>query len=286
MHQRCTEPTHRPSIVIPAKPGTQRPHPPPRIPRPAPPDESRDPGAASPTVQDQPQTRRVHLQMHRGMRRRCGASLMHPTRPELGDRAGQFRRTNSAHPKQTQRVSAKVWGIERPRIYGAPCRGILPRMTRHKHAQTGLVTPSPLDPWIDAMLRAFAMLVLHVASTLQMIRRREAVIGTQPMPTDLPRAKTDTQSKETIPAAQHRSHPNSAHAEQRSCAARPSKHGRVLTDLEADIHVRVPREGGDPVLSRKTRARRPEFLRDLSGPPPARGMRLLKQPAPNKNAPT
>jgi hypothetical protein len=47
------------------------------------------------------------------------------------------------------------------------------------------------------MLRAFAMLVLHVASTLQMIRRREAVIATQPTPADLPRAATDTQFKET-----------------------------------------------------------------------------------------
>ena len=32
-------------------------------------------------------------------------------------------------------------------------------MTRHKHAQTGLVTPSPLDRWIDATLRAFAIQV-------------------------------------------------------------------------------------------------------------------------------
>ncbi len=70
-------------------------------------------------------------------------------------------------------------------------------MTRHKHAHIGLGTPSPLDHWINAMLRMFAMLVLNVASTLQMIRRREAVNATQPTPTDLPRAATDTQSKET-----------------------------------------------------------------------------------------
>jgi len=41
-------------------------------------------------------------------------------------------------------------------------------MTRHKHAHTGLVTPSPIDRWIDATLRMLAMLVLHVAATLQM----------------------------------------------------------------------------------------------------------------------
>ena len=47
------------------------------------------------------------------------------------------------------------------------------------------------------MLRLFVELVHHVASTLQMIRRREPVNATQPMSTDLPQAKIDTQSKET-----------------------------------------------------------------------------------------
>ncbi len=73
-------------------------------------------------------------------------------------------------------------------------------MTRHKHAQTGLVTPSPLDRWIEATLRAFAMLVHYVASTLQMIRRREVVNATQPTPTVLPRMTNDT-IKETQPVA-------------------------------------------------------------------------------------
>ncbi len=122
---------------------------------------------------------------------------MHRTTPELGDRAGQICRTVFARPKQTQRVSAKVWRIEQRRIYGAADRVILPRMTRHKHAQTGLGTPQLPRLWLTAALRAFAMLVLNVASTLQMIRRRDAVIGTQPTPTDLPRAATDTQPKET-----------------------------------------------------------------------------------------
>ncbi len=135
--------------------------------------------------------------MHRAACACHGASLMHPTMSELGDRAGQNRRTVFARPQQTQRVSAKVWGMERPRIYGAPCRGILPRMTRHKHAQTGLVTPQLPQHWLTAALRAFAMLVLHVASTLQMIRRREPVNATQTMPTDLPRTKTDTHQETT-----------------------------------------------------------------------------------------
>ena len=50
------------------------------------------------------------------------------------------------------------------------------------------------------MLRVLAMLVLNVAATLQMIRRRGPVIGTQAMPSDLPRETHDT-LKET-PAVQ------------------------------------------------------------------------------------
>ena len=69
-------------------------------------------------------------------------------------------------------------------------------MTRHKHAHTGLVTPSPLDRWIDATLCVFAMLVHYVASTLQMIRRHDRVNATRAMPVVLPRAKTDTQQQE------------------------------------------------------------------------------------------
>ena len=189
-------------------------------------------------------------------------------------------RITSQHPKQSQRPSAKLWGTEPRRNDRALNRVILQPMTRHKHAQTGLVTPQLPQLLLTAVLRAFAMLVHIVASTLQMIRRRPAVNGTCQMPQPLPQAKSDTQHQEPTPAAQHRSPPQSAHAEQRSYAARPSKHERVLNDLEADIHVRVPGEGRDPVLSRKMRATRPS-----SGPPSARGMRLLKQLAPNKNAP-
>ena len=65
-------------------------------------------------------------------------------------------------------------------------------MTRHKHAQTGLVTPQLPQLLLTAVLRAFAMLVHYVASTLQMIRRREAVNATPPAPTALPRVTTDT----------------------------------------------------------------------------------------------
>ena len=99
-------------------------------------------------------------------------------------------------------------------------------MTRHKHAQTGLVTPSPLDHWIDATLRAFAMLVLHVASTLQMICRRTRVNATRATPTELPQAKIDTHQETD---AVQQDGPTNAHPEQRSSAARPSKDERALT---------------------------------------------------------
>ena len=65
-------------------------------------------------------------------------------------------------------------------------------MTRHKHAQTGLVTPQLPQLLLTAVLRAFAMLVLNVASTLQMIRRHDRVNATRAMPTVLPRVTSDT----------------------------------------------------------------------------------------------
>ena len=70
-------------------------------------------------------------------------------------------------------------------------------MTRHKHAQTGLVTPQLPQQWLTAVLRVFAMLVHYVASTLQMIRLN--VTRDWHTPDDeaaLPRMKADTQQQE------------------------------------------------------------------------------------------
>jgi len=125
------------------------------------------------------------------------------------------------------------------RTYGAAGRGIIQPMTRHKHAQTGLVTPQLPQHWLTAALRMLAMLVLHVASTLQMICRRRPVIGTQAMPTDPPKAKTDTQSKETTPAVQHDSL-QSAHPEQARFASRPSKDERDTTACHPGNAKRYP----------------------------------------------
>ena len=51
------------------------------------------------------------------------------------------------------------------------------------------------------MLRLLVELVRDVASTLQMIRRRPPVIGTQAMPASLPGEKTDTFKETTLAAA-------------------------------------------------------------------------------------
>ena len=98
-------------------------------------------------------------------------------------------------------------------------------MTRHKHTHTGLVTPSPLDRWIDATLRLFAMLVQTVVSTVQMFARRPDVNATRQMPVALPGMKTDT-SKEPHAVPQ-----DSRQALMLSStrSVRPSKHEGVLT---------------------------------------------------------
>ena len=109
-------------------------------------------------------------------------------------------------------------------------------MTRHKHAQTGLVTPSLPQHWLTATLRMLAMLVHIVASTLQMIRRRDPVNATQAMPSDLPQAKTDTQQQEPNPAAKHRS--PIALMVSSTQSVRPSNHEGVLTTPSVSLGSR------------------------------------------------
>ena len=77
------------------------------------------------------------------------------------------------------------------------------------------------------MLRVLAMLVLNVAATLQMIRRRGPVIGTQAMPSDLPRETHDTLKD------QHAVQQDSRQALMLSStrSVRPSKHEGVLTTV-------------------------------------------------------
>ena len=116
-------------------------------------------------------------------------------------------------------------------------------MTRHKHAQTGLVTPQLPQLLLTAVLRAFAMLVHYVVSTLQMIRRPDRVNATRAMPAVLPRAKTDT-TKETV-AVPHDS--PLALILSSTLRVRPSKDEGVLTNAshkpqqrEHSIHLARP----------------------------------------------
>ncbi len=70
-------------------------------------------------------------------------------------------------------------------------------MTRHKHAQTGLVTPQLPQLLLTAVLRAFAMLVLNVASTFQMKQLHpKRDWHTPDDEAALPRVKADTQQQE------------------------------------------------------------------------------------------
>jgi hypothetical protein len=66
----------------------------------------------------------------------------------------------------------------------------------------GLGTPSPLDLWIDAMLRVFAELVRHVAQFLGMPSRRPRECHAAAMPVRLPRANGNT-FKETESAEEN-----------------------------------------------------------------------------------
>ena len=100
-------------------------------------------------------------------------------------------------------------------------------MTRHKHTHTGLVTPSPLDRWIDAMLRVLAMLVSSVRSTLQMTRRLAAECHSDVTPAGLPRETSDifretkaVQQDGTLTVVSH-THNGSVH----SVYASPAKAG-------------------------------------------------------------
>jgi hypothetical protein len=105
------------------------------------------------------------------------------------------------------------------------------------------------------VLRTFAMLVLNVVSTLQMICRRRLVIGTQGTPTDLPKAKTDTQSKERNPAVQPDSPPKALILRDRMHDVRSaelpraivSKDERVLTSAgQAMAQHREPHTKASP----------------------------------------
>ena len=117
-------------------------------------------------------------------------------------------------------------------------------MTRHKHAQTGLGTPQLPQLLLTAVLRAFAMLVHYVVSTLQMKQlppKRDW--HTHDDEAALPRVTTDTLKENS--AAQHRS--RIALILSSTLRVRPSKDEGVLTNAshkpqqrEHSIHLARP----------------------------------------------
>ena len=73
-------------------------------------------------------------------------------------------------------------------------------MTRARTASNGVVTPPPLDRWIDAVLMLCVSLVQGAATTLQMWRRaRQRDWHTQSGASALPQAKSGISSQGTNP---------------------------------------------------------------------------------------
>jgi len=140
----------------------------------------------------------------------------------------------------------------------------MPRMTRARTASYGVVTPPPLDRWIEAVLMLCVSLVQGVATTLGMVfNRRSRDWHTEDARQDLPQATSGISRQES----------NTTHGVILGLVPRISVGApKVLTTIpletinqdsrhkaendsvdigasrmEAD-KVRVPREGGGPVL--------------------------------------
>jgi hypothetical protein len=155
--------------------------------------------------------------------------------PVWGIAVAQNCRTEKSHPKQTQRLSAKVWGIEQPRIYGAAGRGIIQPMTRARNHANGVRSPSLPQLWLTAMLRAFVELVLNVASTFRMKDRRSPVNATPTTPLNLPQRTTDTHQETN---AVQQDSPPIALILSSARSARPSKDEGVLTTPSVSLGSR------------------------------------------------
>jgi len=106
---------------------------------------------------------------------------------------------------------------------------IVLRMTRARTASYGVVTPPPLDRWIDAVLMLFASLVQGVAATFGMrFNCRDRDWHTGSVREALPQTKPDIHLKENIPPT--------------------------------DLSIRVPGGGRDPASAQRaisTRTRTP-----------------------------
>jgi hypothetical protein len=88
-------------------------------------------------------------------------------------------------------------GQPAPESAGLRARLILLPMTQARTRANGLVIPSPLDRWIDAMLRVLAELVHRLVSTLRMSPSRlPAECHSDAPPQALPQGTNDIQKQE------------------------------------------------------------------------------------------
>jgi hypothetical protein len=155
-------------------------------------------------------------------------------RPHMLDCNVPVRRKQNRRLVSTQPLAPKIWGMVVIRTCRAKSARIIPPMTQARTASSGVVTPPPLDRWIDAVLMLFVELVQGVATTLEMWRR----IGrrdwhTQSDVSALPQAKSDIQLRNdtTVVAAAHANvpPPNGGGAPRTMLATSGFRWGTALT---------------------------------------------------------
>jgi len=146
----------------------------------------------------------------------------------------------------------------------------------------GLAVSSLRQLWLTAMLRAFVELVQNVASLFMPRSQHPTVIGTRTTKAAPIMMKTnDIIIRKPHPVAASDSYPLALMVSSAAKAARPSNHERVLTGashepLGGGPLVRVPREGGDPVLLKENAraALEPRSFRPEQASQPALDPRL------------
>jgi hypothetical protein len=124
----------------------------------------------------------------------------------------------NAESSRSGTVGGKTWAI-------------MPPMTRHNATQTGLGTPSPLDRWINALLRGFAMLVSHAARLCSMrLIRLSVECHNDATPEALPCGESG-KLKETKRAA------GSSHIRRESASTSNAKEGLILRTRSAQAEL-------------------------------------------------
>jgi hypothetical protein len=155
--------------------------------------------------------------------------------PDMLDCNVPVRRKLNRRLVSAQSLAPKIRGMVVIKTCRAKCARIIAPMTQARTASHGVVTPPPLDRWIDAVLMLFVELVHGVATTLGMgciHRTREC--HTTPMPAALPQAKSDIQLRnDTAVVAATRAStppPNGGGAPRTALATSGLRWGTALTN--------------------------------------------------------